>query len=697
MSRIKSNIVYGDLTGGINNVDTKENLNSSTKKTETPDMVNVEYFQLGGIKTMDGNTKIGSILGGAVVGGWEYTKDDNRYMVIGLDNGEVYIYNPVTNRFDYDAVDPDNGKDYFYKFAHSSNRMSFCNMNNGVVITNGIDDLLFYERGRNTTLNGTVSVTNGSDTVTGSSTTFGTDVIVGDYVRIEGCAGRYKVTSITNATTMKVSPVIDTSYTIHYYNFFNGADNYYCLKAIPEVGDDVYDDNEQVISTITYVQEMTDGECAITFQIGGSDVLGVRRHVPSGSDTFNRDKDVTHTPASLSGKTIKMAEISECNATLVNEDDPSISTPIRGLAIQYYNGRLWVGTDNGLFYSQVGQFNKWDIKYDAGVLYSIYNDTSEIKALGLFSDFLVIHKKFSTYILTCTGDATTIAVKPFSNITCESQQSWIVSNTKYFIYSRDFMDIYPLVQHTVFSDKFLGEPITKKVRDVFKNLRSSDVKNIFCVSRPRQRQMIFYMPMVNQLGSGYALIYDFQTKSFLVRIVPQEVTCAFNYDNNIYIGTKDGLVLREFAGRSFQMLNSDGTDVVDTAIISYYKSPWFDWANGYTHSFAEFMIEIANDYNNDFIIRTQKDGQSRFEDRNITSDALVGDALIWDGVTDLDDNNTFWDEDNWVRGTFENIRMLLPNNVFEDFQIEIRTDELYQSFAIYQYSFRRIETEEAPW
>ena len=61
------------------------------------------------------------------------------------------------------------------------------------------------------------------------------------------------------------------------------------------------------------------------------------------------------------------------------------------------------------------------------------------------------------------------------------------------------------------------------------------------------------------------------------------------------------------------------------------------------------------------------------------------------------DNNTVWDDDSWVRGTFETIRMLLPNNVFEDFQVEFRTDNLYQSFAIYQYSFRRIETEEAPW
>ena len=684
MSRLARKIMFSDLTGGLNNVDTKENINATTKKTESPDMVNVEYFKLGGIKTMAGNTLFGDVQPKAVIGGWEYTKNDNRYMIIGLSDGTVKVYNPVTETFQQ-----------IYKFPHASSRMSFCNMNNGVVITNGIDDLVFYEYARSVILAGLIDVTNGSTHIDGHSTTFGTDVIVGDYITIEGYDREYKVTSITNATNMEVSPAIDTSYIIHYYNFFNGADNYYCLSATPSVGDDVYDDNEQVISTVDYYQDTGDGEGAITFQIGGSDVLGYRRHVPSGSDTFNRDKEVTKTPATLSNLTYKLANISECNATLVNEDDPNVNTPIRGLAIQYYNGRLWVGTENGLFYSQVGQYNKWDIKYDAGVLYSIYNDTSEIKALGLFSEYLMVHKKFSTYILTCNGEATTINIRPFSNITCESQQSWIVSNTKYYIYSKDFMDIYPLVQHTIFSDKFLGEPASQKVRNIFKEVRPNDVANIFCVSRPKERQMIFYLPTLNVLGSGYGLIYDFQTKSWLLRVVPENVTVAFNYDNNIYIGTNDGMVLREFSGNSFKMI--DNNEVVETPIVSYYRSPWFDWADGYTQSFAEFMIEVANEYTNKFYIRTQKDGQSRYEDRIIESGMLDGNGLIWEGIYDSDDNNTTWDNDNWVKATFENIRMLLPNNVFEDFQLEIGTNELGQSFTIYQYGFRRIETEEAEW
>lgn len=599
MSRISSQIIFGDLTGGINNVDNKETINSSPKKTQTPDMVNVEYFKLGGIKTMEGNVLIGDKQDYKIVGGWEYTKGNRRYMVIGLSNGNVKIYNPASEEFDL-----------IYTFPTATDRMSFCNMNNGVVITNGVDEPVFYEYGRRQVLSGSVSTTAKSTTVTGNQTQFTVELNPGDSIEIDSVT--YFIDSITDDTTLILT---------------------------------------------------------------------------------------TEAESTLSDEVLYLSTISSCNATLVNEDDPNVQTPIRGLAIQYYNGRLWIGGDNGLFYSQVGQYNKWDIKYDAGVLYSIYNDTSEIKALGLFSEFLVIHKKFSTYILTCTGDSSTINVKPFSNITCESQQSWIVSNTKYYVYSREFMDIYPLVQHTIFSDKFLGEPVTQKVRNIFQNLIAENSGNIFCVSRPKARQMIFYLPLVNQLGSAYGLIFDHQTKSWLLRNVPQNVTTAFNYNSNVYIGTEDGMVLREFASRTFKMYNPDTDEIEDAPIISYYKSPWFDWTNGYTQSFAEFIIELDNSSENKFYIRTQKDGQSRFEDRIIDSLALNGDALIWDGpvTQELPDNDTSWDNDIWVKGTFENIRMLLPNNVFEDFQLEIGTNELGQAFSIYQYGFRRIETDEAPW
>lgn len=589
MVRISSKITYNDLTGGLNAVSNIDTINATPRRTETPDIVNVEHFKLGGIKTMEGNLQIGDKQSASVIGGWEYTKNGRKYFLIGLKTGEVKILNTVTNVFDT-----------IYTFSTPTDRISFCNMNNGVVVTNGIDDPFFYDRGRRQILTGTVSLTEASVDVVGLTTKFTVEVKKGDELEIDG--NKYFVEEVTDDTNLKLT---------------------------------------------------------------------------------------TGAVASVNNSNYYLSELSQCNATLINEEDPTIQTPIRGLAIQYYNGRLWIGSDNGLFYSQVGMYNGWDIKYDAGVLYSIYNDSSSITALGLYSDYMLVHKEHNTYILNCTGDSTTITVAPYSNVSCGSQQSWIVSNTKYFVYSRENMDIYPLTQRTVFSDKYIGEPLTQKVRDIFSNLREEDTDKIFCVSYPKKRWMVFYLPMVDQLGSSYGLVYDFQTKSFLVRKVPQEVTIAFNFDNRIYIGTVDGYVLKEFTGLTFN----------GTPIEAYYRSPWFDWADGYTQSFAEFTITTANDFNNSFYIRTYKDGGSPFEDRILSGDTLATEALIWDGIEgqDLRDNYTRWDEDDWVISTFNDIRMVLPNNVFGKFQLEIGVNQTGQAFAIYGYQFRRVETEEAPW
>lgn len=732
--------VYADFTGGLNNVNSKDTINSGTTRTESPDMVNVEYLGLGGIKSMEGNFRVGDIQTSSIVGGWEYRKGNDKYMIIATYNGEVKVFNPATDEFDL-----------IYTFDHPSFRVSFCNMNNGVVVTNGIDDLIFYEKGRKQILSGTVNTTEGSDVVTGVGTKFQTELHPGDSIQIGN--GVYYVGSITSDTE-----------------------------------------------------------------------LILRDNAIATEDTAN----------------IYLSEVSECNAVLVNEEDPNVATPIRGRAIQYYKGRLWIGGDNGLFYSQVGLYNGWDVNYDAGVLYSVYNDSSEIKALGLFSDFLMIHKEFSSYILTIESTGDTIQLQPYTNISCDSQQSWVVSNTKYYLYSAENMGIYPIGQRTVFSDRFVGEEISTKVRSMFRRIRTADTDTIFAVTLPNKRWMMFYLPLNDGIGSNNVLIFDFQTKSWLFRRIPQEVTIAFNYNNYVYVGTADGKVLREFSGSTF-----DGE-----MINAYYRMPWLSWYQGYTQSFSEFVIELDNEYNNNFYIRTYRDGLLNHEDRIIDSENLLGEGLIWDGYSqeytynyyfksfpvnyysytgytiplyytnndvqngdilykieedeaipfckvyytyeDMDnetvihknikidgieyeinldndnfvtlynnittipiindnansdiiytidenvyfsfyredsnlvvnkynnnvldsvaymtidnyyldnasldnDNFTYWDEDEWVASGFQHVRMLLPNNVFKDFQVEIGTNAVGQGFAFYSMSFRRIEPDEAPW
>lgn len=588
------NFRYHDLTGGLNNVSSVGTINQSPRRTESPDMMNVEYYKLGGVKTMEGNTQVGSQQKDgndnvvSVVGGWEYTKGNNRYLMIVNSNGDIKEYNPVT--LDFDLV---------YTFTTPSQRASFCNMNNGVVITNGIDDLLFYDKGRNTLLQGTVETTANSDVLVGTGTQFGVDVVVGDSIVVGD--ETFFVDSITDATHLKLSSTASTT---------------------------------------------------------------------------------------ASDLTFRLGELTKCNARLINSDDPGVDTQIRGLAINFFGGRLFVGSGNGIYYSELGKPNGWDIKYGAGVIQSIYNDSSDIRALGLYASYLVIHKENYSYLLSGGSEPTEWVISPFASISCDSQQSYVQTNTRYYVYSKENMGIYPLLQHTAFTDKNLGQDISRNIREIFLQVNNNLCEKIFAVRYPKKRYMIFYMPSSYGVGSSLGLIFDFQTKTWLSRLVPQDVTIAFEYNDNVYIGTSDGRVLREFSGKTFN----------GEPIKAYWKSPWFEFGDGTLwKSIEEFCITLPEDDSSDFYVNVSRDGDSKKISRRISSDIKDADALIWEGTIEDDDNSTTWDNNNWAKQQFGQLRFPTEQSFFRMYQVEFETRDPKQMFSVVGFGFNRVEAEEAPW
>ena len=261
------------------------------------------------------------------------------------------------------------------------------------------------------------------------------------------------------------------------------------------------------------------------------------------------------------------------------------------------------------------------------------------------------------------------------------------SNAQYLVYSHKNGGIYPLLKRTIFTDKFVGNELSVKVRDSFKNLDNSSLSNIFFVSYPYKRWAVAYMPFLGKKGSNIALIYDFQTNSFLKREVPQEVTTAFQYKDEVYIGTKDGKVLREFHGNTF-----DGSP-----IKAYWKSPWLDFGFGSEYlSIRDFRIQMSEDSTNIFRLRNYRDGSSIFSERTVTNDQPVISALVW---SDDDETltDTVWDEDDWVDSSFVTKRFPLANSYFQCMQVELYCDNANESFEIYGFEIAGLKMEEVPW
>lgn len=584
-------VKYYNLTGGLNTVQGIGTINQSNKRTESPDMKNVEYYKLGGLKSMEGNTQFANTLPSQISLGFEYVYGNNKYMVVTTVDGTLYIYDKITNTF----------KEIF-KFKTPTSRHSICTFNNGIIVSNGVDDLLFYQYGRHNLLSGTISTSTENNSVTGTSTKFTTQLSVGDYIEINSV--KYKVIEITSDTELRIEPTPTEAVT---------DSNYY------------------------------------------------------------------------------LSDISELNAVYKNSDDPNISKPVRGLALQSYQGRIFVGGNDGiLYYSEVGLIHGWDLKYGAGAIPSFYDDNSDFTAFGIWDKYLIICKRERSYILDGTNaDTTNWTVSPYSDFTCDSQQSWLVANNSFLVYTRTGGGIYPLLQRTIYNANYQGNDLSVKIRDSFEYVNTAKFDYIFPVYAPKKKYIMFYIPMLMGVGSNYCFIFDIQSKTWLLRVVPQDVTVAFRFNNEIYIGTKEGKVLKEFSSLTF-----DGQP-----IEWYWKSPWFSYGEGSNHlSTREFRINIAEENTNKFHIRNRRDGKDAFNTRAVSNnlDSFIG--LVWD--VDNEENSltdTTWDNDSWVTTSHIVKRFPLPKQYFQTTQIEFYGNAVDEGMSIYGFEIDGIQLEEVPW
>lgn len=584
-------VKYYNLTGGLNTVQGIGTINQSNKRTESPDMKNVEYYKLGGLKSMEGNTQFANTLPSQISLGFEYVYGNNKYMVVTTIDGTLYIYDKITNTF----------KEIF-KFKTPTSRHSICTFNNGIVVSNGVDDLLFYQYGRHNLLSGTITTSTENNSVTGTSTEFTTELSVGDYIEINSI--KYKVIEITSDTELRIEPTPTEAVS---------DSNYY------------------------------------------------------------------------------LSDISELNAVYKNSDDPNIYKPVRGLALQSYQGRIFVGGNDGiLYYSEVGLIHGWDVKYGAGAIPSFYDDNSDFTAFGIWDKYLIICKRERSYILDGTdADTTNWTVSPYSDFTCDSQQSWLVANNSFLVYTRTGGGIYPLLQRTIYNANYQGNDLSVKIRDSFEYVNTAKFDYIFPVYAPKKKYIMFYIPILMGVGSNYCFIFDIQSKTWLLRVVPQDVTIAFRFNNEIYIGTSNGKVLKEFSSLTF-----DGQP-----IEWYWKSPWFSYGEGSNYlSTREFRINIAEESTNRFHVRNRRDGKDTFNTRAVSNnlDSFIG--LVWD--VDNEENSltdTTWDNDSWVTTSHIVKRFPLPKQYFQTTQIEFYGNAVDEGMSIYGFEIDGIQLEEVPW
>lgn len=207
---------YFNLTGGLNTVQAMATINSTTNRTESPDMVNVEYFKLSGLKTMNGNVGLNhsnpltdSSEYQRINFGYEYIKGDTRYMIV-ANRRNLYEYNPSNDTFTLLNASIDPSVDY--TFATAGDGITICGFANGIVAASPKNDyLVYYRKDRYTGSLGTVTATASSDTITLTSTVI--DMLgKGDIITINDV--KYEIDSVNlDDNEITLTEAVSTSYT----------------------------------------------------------------------------------------------------------------------------------------------------------------------------------------------------------------------------------------------------------------------------------------------------------------------------------------------------------------------------------------------------------------------------------------------------------------------------------------------------
>lgn len=579
---------YFNLTGGLNTVQTMATINSSTNRTESPDMVNIEYFKLSGIRTMNGNVGLNSsssIGNSPIRFGYEYVKGNSRYLIV-ADERNLYEYNSLTDSFT--TLNAALRSEDNYTFYTGGGEITICGYANGIVAASTTNNyLIYYRKDRD-------SVSLGQVTGDGSTT-----VIINTY----------------------------------------GSPNATCSEDILGKGDIiVINDSKYEVETVQPAKIQDSQNPSQWIPNPDKDKFTVTEVVPSGSSNFS----ITNFTKIYCTYTSIVNNGDNTTKTTTTNFIPKV--------IQSHQGRLWVGarledeeTAAYLIYSDLGNINNafegGDASaYDAGYFAEFWEDTSDITAIGTWDKYIVCHKTEHTYLIdTSNSDATQWKVESYSEYTCDNQQGFVKANNGYYTYCSTVGGIYPMIQRTIYSAISQGAEASTKIRDTFLNLNTYSLDKIFAVYHPYKKYIMFYMPMIGETGSNNCYILDLQTKSWLHRRIPQVVTSAFEFDNKVYVGTADGKVFEEFRGTTF-----DGQPIEFS-----WKSPWFIWG-GMTNwtTTREFRVKMSQEGTNNFFIRNRRDGTDDYKQRTITNTSNQVTSLLWDSGALTDDKEpitTSWD------------------------------------------------------
>ena len=221
---------------------------------------------------------------------------------------------------------------------------------------------------------------------------------------------------------------------------------------------------------------------------------------------------------------------------------------VLGRAVAVYASRVWISEGSTLYFSALGNISDWESDQDAGYIGKFHSSSTEIVALCEYSGSLAVYKQDGVYLLSGSS-VDDFAIKKYGNLGTLSPKSALsVDNRQYFV---NISGVYALEQFGELAQIALSDNISSPVVSEFEKIDKNKFEKITVLEKMSKNQIWFFLPMVDFEFKGYFLIYDFENKAWLIRLVPYEITAAANVNGEILTADKFGSIYREDFGNTF--------------------------------------------------------------------------------------------------------------------------------------------------
>jgi len=301
--------------------------------------------------------------------------------------------------------------------------------------------------------------------------------------------------------------------------------------------------------------------------------------------------------------------------------------------IETYRGRVWCSCGSTVYYSALGTYNDFIQESDAGYINDFYTDTADITALASYKDYLAIYKKERVYLLSGSSPED-FAIIPFADKGAYADSAVVnVDNKQYFLSS----GIYALEQVGELNQIRLGSEISKNISSEFSKINQNRISSAIALHYQNNHQMWFLFPYNNDNYFHTIWINDYVNHSWYKRVLPQNITYAAIFHNNVISADSEGHVYKEYTGSTF-----------NGAIIDFmWKSPFLSFNHPHHRKMIdEFYFVLDDNYDNRFLFSVYKDFDENYCEDKERIYARRLNQLTWADDSMTDNPDCFWPTDD---------------------------------------------------